>query len=140
MTDTRTTIDVEIELRAVDAEIEAASARRRELWAELQHLELAAEAEQVLEAPADPAVLASWSHDPTAFAALALAETYVAEMGWSIGTLCGSSPRGVIFAEGVSIPKWRNVHSGRDDFDAYLVTTDRFRYGPIVLTTERPAS
>ena len=72
------------------------------------------------------------------FAAVDAACNWLTEHGYSVGSMCGHMPMGILKGDWI-IAKWRNLTpKERNQLDGKLISND-FRNGPIVVQLKEPA-
>jgi hypothetical protein len=70
------------------------------------------------------------------FNAMQDAEAWCEQNGISVGTMQGSSPRGLLYGD-FAISKWRNLDE-RNKFDLDGTMTGDMRNGPVVVSIREP--
>ena len=69
---------------------------------------------------------------PGDFCARSDAEAWCKSQGWSVGKMCGPSPRGILKDPDFIIAKWRNLTDGEiRELDGKM--TGDMRYGPVTV-------
>lgn len=73
------------------------------------------------------------------FFAISEAQVYLAELGYSYGSMCGNEPIGFIDEDVPGFPKWKNLtEEDQKNLDGVILPQQEFREGGVIILFFKP--